>query len=147
MIHVGPEVIDPQEILRFVSGEAAGAVASFFGTVRDRNAGKEVVAVEYHAYPSMAAKTLEEIAREMGRGFGVLQVALVHRTGRLGIGEISVGIAAGAPHRHQALGAVAYAIERVKLVAPIWKHELYRDGSAWLEPSVPERRGEGGGSP
>ncbi len=137
MFHVGPEPIDPREVVLAVSGESMGAVATFFGTVRARNAGKEVVAVEYHAYPSMARRTLEEIGREMERGFGILQVALVHRTGRLEIGEISVGIAAGAPHRHQALSAVAYAIERVKQVAPVWKHELYRDGSAWLEPSAP----------
>ena len=144
MIRVTPEVIDPRDLVLSVSGEAIGGVATFFGTVRAENAGKEVVAVEYHAYPSMAEKTLEEIGREMGRGFSVLRVALVHRTGRLEIGEISLGIAAGAPHRHQALGAVAYAIERVKLVVPIWKHEYYQDGSAWLEPSAPRPAGEGG---
>ena len=143
MIRIAEEVIDPRELVQAVSGEAVGGIATFFGTVRAENAGKEVVAVEYHAYPAMAERMLEKIGREMETGFGVLRVALVHRTGRLEVGEISVGIAAGAPHRHQALGAVAYAIERVKLAAPVWKHEYYRDGSAWLEPSAPDPAAEG----
>jgi molybdopterin synthase catalytic subunit len=121
-----------------------GAIATFFGTVRIQNAGKDVVAVEYHAYPAMAEKMLEEIGREMERGFGPLRVALVHRIGRLGVGEISVGIAAAAPHRHQALGAVAYAIERLKQRVPVWEREFYSDGSAWLEPAPAPPAGEYG---
>jgi len=138
------EAIEPAELVRIVSAGDMGAIATFFGTVRIRNAGKEVVAVEYHAYPAMAERMLEEIGREMERGFGPLRVALVHRIGRLEVGEISVGIAAAAPHRRQALDAVAHAIERLKQRVPVWKREFYADGSAWLEPAPTSPSGEHG---
>jgi molybdopterin synthase catalytic subunit len=136
MVGIVQERIEPRDLVARVSGPEVGGIATFFGTVRDHNAGRAVVAVEYHAYPSMAEKILGEIGEEMRRGFGTLRLALVHRVGRLEIGEISVGIAAGAPHRHEALGAVAYAIERVKQAAPIWKREIYADGLAWLEGTI-----------
>src|SRR5512146_703430 len=129
--------IAPEELLRAVSGEEVGGIATFFGTVRVQNAGKRVVAVEYQAYPSMAERVLEEIGKEMRQGYGLLRIALVHRVGRLRIGEISVGIAVGAPQRHEALGAAGFAIERIKLALPVWKLEFYEDGSTWLEPGVP----------
>jgi molybdopterin synthase catalytic subunit len=144
MLRIVREAIDPQELVRAVSGEEIGGVATFFGTVRLHNAGKRVVAVEYHAYPAMAERILGEIGEEMRRGHGALRVAILHRIGRLEIGEISVGIAAGAPHRRQALSAVAHAIERVKRAIPVWKREFYSDGSAWLDPApatLPEEIG------
>jgi molybdopterin synthase catalytic subunit len=140
MVRITQEPIDPREVARGVSGREVGGVATFFGTVRFQNAGKRVVAVEYHAYPAMAEKVLERIGEEMQRGFGALRFALVHRIGRLEVGEISLGVAAGAPHRREALGAVAYAVERVKQEAPIWKREIYTDGSAWLESALPAPR-------
>jgi molybdopterin synthase catalytic subunit len=133
MFRISEEPIVPGDLVRAVSGEEVGGIATFFGTVRILNAGKRVVAVEYQAYPSMAEKVLDGIGLEMRRGFGALRIALVHRIGRLGIGEVSVGIAAGAPHRHEALGAVGYGIERIKQALPVWKREIYEDGSAWLE--------------
>ncbi|HEU5179695.1 MAG TPA: molybdenum cofactor biosynthesis protein MoaE [Candidatus Polarisedimenticolia bacterium] len=117
------------------SGEDVGALASFVGTVRRENAGRRVTAVEYHAYPAMAEKVLRGIGQEMLRGYGPLRIALIHRVGRLAIGEASVAIVVGSAHRHAALGAVAYAIERIKQAAPIWKKEFYEDGSSWLEPA------------
>ena len=146
MFRIVQDPIEPAFLLRAVSGDEIGGVALFLGTVRIHNAGKRVVAVEYHAYPAMAEKVLEQIGGEMLRGFGPLRIALFHRVGRLDIGEISVGVAAGAPHRHQAGGAVGYAIERIKQRVPVWKREFYEDGSVWLEPD-PATPAGGAGEP
>jgi molybdopterin synthase catalytic subunit len=125
----------PEEMLRHVCGPEIGGVASFVGVVRMENAGKRVVGVEYHAYPAMAEKVMREIGEELERLFGSLRIAMVHRTGRLAVGEASVVIAVGAAHRREALGAVSHAIERLKHEVPIWKKEFYEDGSEWLEPA------------
>jgi molybdopterin synthase catalytic subunit len=135
LYRITAEPIVLETLTRACSGEEVGALASFVGTVRRENAGRVVTAVEYHAYPAMAEKVLGKIGGEMRRGFGELRIALVHRVGRLGIGEASVAVVVGSPHRHAALGAVAYAIERIKQAAPVWKKEYYEDGSSWLEPS------------
>jgi len=137
-------VIDPEALVRHVSDREVGGIATFFGTVRLHNAGKRVVAVEYQAYPAMAERILRKIGEEMRRDHGALKSAILHRIGRLEIGEVSVGIAAGAPHRVQALGAVAHAIERVKRAVPVWKREFYSDGSAWIE-ALPAASPEDGG--
>jgi molybdopterin synthase catalytic subunit len=130
-------VTDPIDIAEWVAAVSVpevGGIATFCGIVRNQNAGRAVLAVEYHAYPAMAEKAMRAIGEEILRGFGVQRLGMAHRVGRLGVGEVSVIIAAGAPHRHEALGAAAYAIERLKQVVPIWKKEFYEDGSAWLEP-------------
>jgi len=134
MIQLTDNPIHPRDLIEAVSSPEIGAIATFFGTVRAHNAGKSVTAVEYHAYPSMAVKKLEQIAEETRRGFGVDRIAIVHRVGRLSVGEMSVAIAVGSAHRRDALGAAAYAIERIKQTVPIWKKEVYADGTAWLEP-------------
>ena len=144
MRRIAEEAIDPGELVRAVSAAEVGGIATFFGTVRAQNAGRRVVAVEYQAYAAMAERILGEIEEEMRRDHGALRIALVHRIGRLEVGEISVGIAAGAPHRGEALASVAHAIERVKQSLPVWKREIYADGSAWLEgagATLPERSG------
>jgi molybdopterin synthase catalytic subunit len=146
MRRIAEEAVDPGELLRAVSAAEVGGIATFFGTVRVRNAGRRVVSVEYQAYGAMAERILGEIEEEMRRDHGALKVALVHRIGRLEVGEISVGIAAGALHRREALASVAHAIERVKQLLPVWKREIYTDGSAWLEgagAAHPERRVSG----
>jgi molybdopterin synthase catalytic subunit len=135
MVRVVDVPLDLDELVRAVSGAAVGGVASFVGVVRLDNAGKRVVAVEYHAYPAMAEKVMGEIGAEVERLFGPLRIAMVHRTGRLTVGEASVIIAVGAAHRREALGAVSHAIERLKHEVPIWKKEFYEDGSEWLEPA------------
>jgi molybdopterin synthase catalytic subunit len=127
--------IDLGALIESVAGQGIGGIATFLGSVRIENEGKRVLAVEYQAYVPMAEKLLREIGQEARRGHGDLRISLVHRIGRLEIGEISVGIAAGSPHRREALAAVAYAIERVKESVPIWKREYYADGSAWLGPA------------
>jgi len=123
------------DLIAAVSGREVGGLATFCGTVRKENAGKSVAAVEYYAYAAMAEKVMQGIGEEIRKGYGAPRVAMVHRVGRLEIGEVSVAIAVGAPHRREAISAVAYAIERLKQVVPVWKKEFYADGSAWLEPT------------
>ncbi|HMC83244.1 MAG TPA: molybdenum cofactor biosynthesis protein MoaE [Candidatus Polarisedimenticolia bacterium] len=141
MYRIVSEPIDIAELLTFVSAPEIGGIVTFCGTVRKQNAGRAVLAVEYHAYPAMAEKAMRAIGGEVLRGYGVRRVGMAHRVGRLNVGEVSVVIAVGAPHRHEALGATAYAIERLKQVVPIWKKEFYEDGSAWLEPQASSEMG------
>ena len=110
-----------------------GAVALFLGVVRDENRGREVLRLEYEAYEEMALPLMEEIAAEVARRFPVTGVRLVHRLGRLEIGEASVAVAVASPHRAQAFAACRFAIDTLKAQVPIWKKELYADGSEWLD--------------
>ena len=114
---------------------ADGAVCLFVGVVRNENQGRAVLRLEYEAYEEMALPLLEEIAAETGRLYPVTDVRLVHRLGRLEIGEASVAVAVSSPHRAEAFAACRFAIDTLKARVPIWKKELYADGSAWLDGS------------
>ncbi|HAN46407.1 MAG TPA: molybdopterin synthase [Cyanobacteria bacterium UBA8156] len=109
-----------------------GAIALFVGTVRDAP-DRPVAYLDYEAYEPLASESLRAIAAECGSLYPSLQKAVLHhRVGRLAVGEISVIVAMGAPHRPDALGACAAAIARLKAVAPIWKKEVWHNGrSAW----------------
>jgi molybdopterin synthase catalytic subunit len=131
------EPIRVDETIAAVAGPDRGAIATFHGTVRDHHAGRRVLRLEYHAYATMAEKVLRQIGREAAGRFSVNHLAIVHRVGMLEIGETSVLVAAAAPHRTAALAACAWAIERLKEIAPIWKKEHYADGSAWIEGCTP----------
>ncbi len=110
-----------------------GAVTVFVGLVRDHNAGRRVRWLEYEAYPALALKAFEKIADEASAAWTDTRLAISHRIGRLEIGEASVVIAAASPHRAEAFAACRYAIERVKQIAPIWKHEHFVGGESWIE--------------
>ncbi len=127
--------LDLQEAIRAVAGPDRGAIATFVGTTRDHHGGRAVRFLEYHAYPVMAESVLRDIGREVEARFGTPHVAILHRVGRLDVGEPSVVVAVAAAHRREALAACAHAIERVKESAPIWKKEHYADGAAWIEGS------------
>jgi molybdopterin synthase catalytic subunit len=112
---------------------ADGALCLFVGVVRDQNAGRAVVRLEYEAYEEMALPLMEEIAAEARRLFPITAIRLVHRLGALAIGEASVAVAVASPHRAEAFAACRFAIDTLKAKVPIWKKEFYADGSAWLE--------------
>jgi len=112
---------------------ADGAVVTFAGLVRNHNVGRSVRYLEYDAYEPLALKTFERIAEEVRGRWPTAQLALHHRIGRLEIGEASIAIAARSPHRGDAYAACRYAIERVKQIAPIWKHEYFEGGDVWIE--------------
>lgn len=124
-----------QEVVDQVSGPAhpgQGAVATFTGVVRDHNQGKEVVRLEYEAYPTMVLRTLERIVRGIEADIAGARVAIAHRTGVLAVGDLAVVIAASAPHRAEAFAACRRAIEELKADVPIWKKEVSPDGEEWL---------------
>jgi len=110
-----------------------GAVVTFEGIVRNHSRGRATLYLEYEAYEPMAIRKLEEIAGEAKRKFAIDGIGIVHRLGRLEIGETSVAIAVTAEHRGEAFRACQYAIDRLKLVVPIWKKEFFRDGAVWAE--------------
>ena len=110
-----------------------GAVASFLGIVRNENLNRRVTHLEYEAYEPLALRALNRILDEMRERWPQVQVGIHHRVGRLAIGECSVAIAAASPHRSDAFAACRYAIERVKQIVPIWKHEFFEGGDVWIE--------------
>jgi len=132
-VRVQAEPLDLGSLLAFVQAPSLGGVAVFLGTVRDHHAGRAVVRLEYEAYPEMAEAELRKIAEEARARFGVARVAVVHRTGRLQIGEASVAVVVASEHRREALEACRFVIDTLKRVAPIWKREVYADGAAWVE--------------
>jgi molybdopterin synthase catalytic subunit len=134
-IRLTPEPIDASLVQSLLSDPRHGAQLLFHGVVRNSNQGRQVQAVSYDAYRPLAEACFQEICREASVRFGeTLQVALIHRVGRLEVGEISVSIAVGLPHRDEAYQASRYIIEELKKRAPIWKKEHYVDGeSEWLQ--------------
>jgi len=129
--------ISAASLVAEVSAPDRGAVSLFMGTVRDVNSGRAVEGIDYTAYAAMADAELARIVEEAERRFGVAALVVEHRTGTLGLGEASVGIAAAHAHRGPALDSVRYVIEEIKKRVPIWKMEHYSDGSrAWVDPTA-----------
>jgi len=124
-------------------GEGCGAVATFVGVVRATHQGRRVTYLVYEAFDALAERVFERIQTEAGDAWPNATVGIHHRVGRLDIGEASVVIAAAAPHRAEAFQVCRYAIERVKQVAPVWKHEFFDDGEAWVEGAVADPDDEG----
>ncbi len=130
---VSDEPLLIERAIEAVAGPAAGAVTTFVGTVRDHHGGRRVRWLDYEAYAPLAIRAFERIAGEARKRWPGARVAIYHRTGRVEIGEPSVIIAAASPHRAEAFAAARYAIERVKQIAPIWKHEHFEGGEVWIE--------------
>ena len=130
------EAIDPQRAIKLVESDDCGAVFLFLGTVRDHNEGSRVRGIEYSAYDQMAELELNRIANEAASRFLVDRIAVEHRIGELGVGEVSVAVAVAHGHRSPALDAGRYLIEELKKRVPIWKKELYEDGRReWVDPT------------
>jgi len=135
MFDITDRSLSLEPLVSAVTRSSSGAVASFLGVVREQTRGRQVLYLEYEAYREMAIPKMREIADEIRRKWKVDEIAMVHRIGRLEIGEVSVAIAVSAPHRHQALAACAYAIDRLKETVPIWKKEVWTDGEEWVGPA------------
>ena len=129
------EPLDIQALTRVVAEGATGdgAVTAFTGLVRDHNQGRTVRFLEYEAYEPLALRALGRILDEAREAWPGVRVGVHHRVGRLEIGETSIIIVAASAHRAQAFAACRYAIERVKQIVPIWKHEHFEGGDVWLE--------------
>jgi molybdopterin synthase catalytic subunit len=111
----------------------AGAVVTFAGIVRGENLGRPVLRLEYEAYAPLAINAFDRIVGEIGTRWPDVVLGLHHRVGRLELGETSIVIVAASPHRADAFRACRFAIERVKQIAPIWKHEFFAGGDSWIE--------------
>jgi molybdopterin synthase catalytic subunit len=131
-VEVTPDPIDIGALLASVEGSGEGAVVLFAGRVRDRTGDRSVTHIDYEAYGDMAEREMTGLADEARREHGAVRVALLHRTGRLRIGDVAVAIAVSAPHRPAAFDACRWLIDSVKERVPIWKKEHGADGSAWI---------------
>lgn len=120
-----------------VAHPGAGGIATFLGVVRDNANDKAVQFLEYEAYPELAEGMLAQIGAEVQERWSDVRIAIAHRVGRLQIGEASVIIAASAPHRAEAFSACRFAIERLKVILPVWKKEFASDADYWVEGPSP----------
>ena len=132
MILVTRERLDPEAITASVRADANGGVVTFLGTTRGDTDGRRVLYLEYEAYEDMAEKMLARIAEEIRERWGIADVSIAHRFGRLEIGEVSLVIAVASPHRAEAFAAGQYAVDRIKQNVPIWKKEVFEDGGVWV---------------
>jgi len=133
MYKITTEPIDVEALYRAVLRDRDGAVVTFHGVVREySDSGRAVRYLEYEAYPEMAEAQMRTIGAEIKRRWDIDDVAMVHRIGRLEIGEASVVIAVAAPHRGEAFDACEYAIDTLKATVPIWKKEVFADGEVWV---------------
>jgi molybdopterin synthase catalytic subunit len=133
LIRVTPDELDTTEATQAVGSAAAGAINVFLGVVRDNNLGRKVQYLEYDAYPSMAEKVMRELAEEAKERFGLEDCAVLHRTGRLEIGEASLLIAVSCAHRAASFEAGHWLVNEIKKKVPVWKKEVWEDGEAWVE--------------
>ena len=134
LVAIGPAKLDVERIAAALDRSGAdGAVVTFVGLVRNHNAGRRVLYLEYEAYEPLALKSFERILQESRERWPGARLALHHRVGRIEIGEASIVIVARSPHRAEAYAACRFAIERVKQIAPIWKREFFDGGDVWIE--------------
>jgi molybdopterin synthase catalytic subunit len=133
MIDIVETAIDLQPLVEDVSKHTNGAVVTFLGVVRSFSRGRNVLYLEYEAYHDMAVRKLQQIAAEVREKWTIDDIAILHRVGHLEVGERSVAIAVGAPHRKAAFEACEYAIDRLKEIVPIWKKEVWEGGDAWID--------------
>ncbi len=132
------ESIDVGEVARRVVNAECGATVTLDGYVREWTRGRKTLYLVYEAYEPMALSEMKRLGEQAQKLFSIAHIGIVHRTGRLEIGETSVVISVGAPHRRAAFEACEWAIKELKRTVPIWKKEFYEDGEVWVE-------GEGAG--
>ncbi|MHA2615854.1 MAG: molybdenum cofactor biosynthesis protein MoaE [bacterium JZ-2024 1] len=126
--------IETEKICEEIVHPAFGALLTFQGVVRNHTEGKPVIWVDYEAYEPLAVRQMESIARQLEKKWGIQRLALVHRLGRLYPGEVSLLIALATIHRAEGFEALAFALEQVKTIVPIWKKEYFTsENSAWVK--------------
>lgn len=133
LIRVTDEVLTTDEAVKAVERPEAGAVSVFLGNVRNTNKGRAVSHLVYDAYPSMAEKVMRELGAEAVERFGLVDAAILHRTGRLEIGETSLLIAVSHGHRRESFEGGLWLVDEIKRRVPVWKKEVWADGEEWIE--------------
>jgi molybdopterin synthase catalytic subunit len=140
MIRLQTDEIDTQELIAGIQQDHHGAISVFLGVVRNHNIGRKVLYLDYEAYDGMAEAEMDRIRRGALEKFDLDAMAIVHRTGKLTIGEASVVVVAASAHRSAAMDACRYAIDALKKTVPIWKKEFFEGGQEWIEgPGQPMR--------
>ena len=130
--HITSDRLNPEGITAMIRRDWNGATATFLGTTRDETEGRTVLHLEYDIYPKMARKVFEAILEELTDTWGIAEAVIAHRYGHVPIGEISMVVTIGAPHRKEAFAACSYAVDRIKEIAPVWKKEVYVDSAGWV---------------
>lgn len=133
LVRVTDERLGAEEAAAAVASPRAGAINLFFGVVRDHNLGRDVQYLEYEAYPGMAEKVMRQLGEEAIERFGLEDVAVLHRTGRLEIGETSLLVAVSCGHRAASFEAGHWLVDEIKKRVPVWKKEVWSDGESWIE--------------
>ncbi len=132
MVKLYHDKLDTALAIANVADAQCGGLSVFIGTVRNATEGRNVQLLEFEAYENMAIKEMEKIRQQAITQFGVHNVAIFHRLGRVPIGEAAVVIAASSPHRDAAFKACRFAIDTLKETVPIWKKEIFEDGEVWV---------------
>jgi len=132
LVKITDSPIDPNYLIDLVKTDDSGAVNVFVGTVRNSTKNREVKKLEFEAYDSMAIKEINKIIDQVKEKWPVRTMAIYHRVGVLGIGDIPVVIAVSTPHRQAGFEACQYAIDTLKETVPIWKKEYFADGEQWV---------------
>lgn len=132
LVRITDGKINEEETTASVKNNESGAVITFLGTARRSSRGREVIHLEYDAYPEMAENKMKEIITELIDKYQVNDAAFIHRIGKVELGETIVIIAVSAPHSKEAFEASRYAVKRLKSVVPIWKKEVWADGEEWI---------------
>jgi molybdopterin synthase catalytic subunit len=139
LLAIGREALALEPLIEVVSqGDRVrhgsdGAIATFLGLVRNHNVGRSVLYLDYEAYEPLALKSFERISGEITARWPGVRMALHHRIGRIEVGQASVAIVTASAHRADAFAGCRYAIERIKQIVPIWKHEYFEGGDVWIE--------------
>ena len=144
LFEITAEPLSVDNVVGRLSHPAVGGIATFVGVVRGQSGGRPTDHLEYEAYPEMAERELRRVGEEIRERWpSVREVAIVHRTGRLEIGERIVVIAVSSAHRAETFEATHYAIDRLKEIVPIWKKEVYVDGQEWKSEEIGPQPGKG----
>ena len=137
MVELTEQTIDAANILARVHSSQAGAVVLFLGTVREMTAGRQTLWLDYECYPEMARQKMAELEAEARQRWPVVECVIVHRLGRIELGEASVAVAVSTPHRRDAFEAGQWLIDTLKVVVPVWKQEHWSDGTTeWVHPGL-----------
>ena len=132
LFEITPDPISADDVIARLTDPAVGAIATFVGVVRGETDGRETHYLEYEAYSEMAENTLAQIGDEVQERWpSIREVSIVHRVGRLEVGETATVIAVSAAHRPEVFDALRFCIDRLKEIAPIWKKEVWADGEEW----------------
>jgi molybdopterin synthase catalytic subunit len=135
--------LSPADAARFVTDPAAGGIGLFLGTTRQEQnpAGQSLLALDYEAYAEMAIGQLHDLARRARDRWPIVRLVILHRVGRVAVGEPSVLIAVSTPHRAEAFEACRFLIDALKSEAAIWKKEIWEDGTGtWVHPDIGEKK-------